>query len=258
MGKYFLLKLGSTGTTSSMTTSSEILPLITSFPPTFSPSARNFTLIPSFEKLNNLTKENIQQLLNILESNADISSCLSNCSNQGICKLSTNQTYICECNTNFMGKSCQTDERPCSQSNKCLSNGTCINSLDLTSFTCQCPENSPYYGQYCENVINLCENVTCSFHGYCIQNQNFSFITQCKCYTGYTGENCEKDSSTVKVVKNVQWFSTAICIVTLVMLWLSFICSDILDFLKIGHEHIDMNKWRHEKIYGEDRNELKA
>ena len=133
-------------------------------------NSTNFTSSPSFGNLNNLSPANIQQLLNILQSNADVSSCLSNCSNQGICKLSNNQTYICECNANFMGKSCQSDKRPCSQSNKCLNNGTCVDSLDLTSSSCQCPENGLFYGKFCEKRRNLCENVTCSSHGYCIQS----------------------------------------------------------------------------------------
>ena len=244
------------GSTSSFTTSSEILPPIAYLAPaTLSPSAiNNFTLIPSFDKLNNLTKENMQQLLNILQSNSDITACLANCSNHGICKID-NRTYVCECNEYFMGKSCQTDKRPCSQSNKCLNNGTCVNSQDLASSSCQCPQNSLFYGQFCENMRNLCKNVTCSSHGHCIQSQNSSFVTQCKCYTGYTGDNCESDSSKVKLVRNIQWLSTAICIVTLVTLWLSFISSDVLDFLKIGHEHIDMKKWRREKMFGEDRRE---
>ncbi len=205
-------------------------------------------MTPSFNNLMNLTQANMQQVLNILQSNSDISSCLSNCSNQGICKLSTNQTYICECNANFMGKSCQTDERPCSQSNKCLNNGTCINSQDLTSFTCECPEGSPFYGQYCENMRNLCENVTCSSHGYCKQSQN---KTKCKCYNGYEGEKCEIEGNTVKLVKNVQWTSTFICVICISTFWLIVIGSDVLDYLKIGSEHIDMDEWRREKFHGE-------
>ena len=27
--------------------------------------------------------------------------------------------------------------------------------------------------------------------------------------------------------------------------------SDVLDYLKIGDEHIDMNEWRREKLHGE-------
>jgi hypothetical protein len=191
---------------------------------------------------------NIQQLINILQSNSDVSSCLSNCSNQGICKLSTSLTYICECNAHFMGKSCQTDKRPCSQVNKCLNNGTCINSQDLTSFTCQCPEGSPYFGQYCEKIINLCENVTCSFHGYCIQNQS---ETKCKCFNGYDGDKCENESSSVKLVKSVQWTTTVISILFISTFWIIIVLNDLLNYFKIGHKRIDINEWKSEKIHGE-------
>jgi hypothetical protein len=191
----------------------------------------------------------LQQILNILKSDIDVNSCLSNCSNQGVCTLK-NQTYVCECYANFIGKSCQTDERPCSQSNKCLNNGTCINSLDLTSYSCQCPQNGPYYGEYCENMRNLCETKTCSFHGYCTQNQS---ATKCKCNKGYEGDKCEVELNAVKVVKNVQWTTTIICIVCILIFWLLVIGSDVLDYLKIGDEHIDMNEWRHEKLHGYKR-----
>ena len=105
----------------------------------------------------------MQILLGILQSNTDVSACLANCSNQGVCKLSLNQTYICECNVLYQGKSCQTDIRPCSNqmTNKCLNNATCVNSFDLSAYSCQCPQSGPYYGRYCENRRNQCENVTC-------------------------------------------------------------------------------------------------
>jgi hypothetical protein len=191
----------------------------------------------------------MQQLIIIIQSGIDINACLINCSNQGVCKF-INITYICGCNANFIGKSCQTDERPCSHSNKCLNNSTCINSLDLTSFTCQCPKNGPFYGQYCENVKNLCENETCSSHGYCTQSQN---ETKCKCFTGFKGDRCEIESNSVNVVKSVQWLSIAICIFSIILFWCLVIASDILDYLKIGDEHIDMDEWRHEKLHGEKK-----
>ncbi len=146
-----------------------------------------------------------------------------------------------------MGKSCQTDERPCSQSNKCLNNGTCINSLDLTSSSCQCPQNGPFYGQYCEIMRNLCVNETCSSHGYCKQTQS---ETKCKCFNGYEGDKCEIESNSLKIVKSVQWLSTTLCIITISLSWLIFIGSDILGYFKIGSEHIDMNEWRREKLHG--------
>jgi len=147
-----------------------------------------------------------------------------------------------------MGKSCQTDERPCSQSNKCLNNGTCINSLDLTSFTCQCPQNGVFYGRYCENMRNLCENVTCSSHGYCTQSQS---ETTCKCYNGYEGDKCELESSAVKAVKSIQWTTTIISVLFIATFWIIIVSNDLLNFFKIGHERIDINEWKSEKIHGE-------
>jgi hypothetical protein len=110
-----------------------------------------------FGKFEKLTQAESQALLNILQSNTDMSSCLNNCSNQRICKLDLiTQKYSCECNTNFMGKSCQTDSRPCMRWNPCLNNATCFN-LNSTSVECKCPSNGLYYGEYCENRIDLCE-----------------------------------------------------------------------------------------------------
>ena len=136
-----------------------------------------------------------------------MSSCLMNCSNQGICKLDPKtQKFICECNTNFMGKSCQTDKRPCMRWNPCLNNATCLN-LNSTSF-------------------------------------------QCKCNNGFSGEICDLESNTIKQLKTFQWTSTIICIICLIIFWTLIVGSDVLDYLRIGHEHIDMNEWRREKYYG--------
>jgi Tfp pilus assembly major pilin PilA len=79
----------------------------------------------------------------------DLSACLANCSNQGICILNSLQQYICECNQYRTGKSCQSDTRPCS-SNPCLNNGLCIDTNNQTlSFQCICSNSSLFYGTYC-------------------------------------------------------------------------------------------------------------
>jgi hypothetical protein len=180
-----------------------------------------------------------------------MTACLVNCSNQGVCKLNAQTLkYFCECNQYFTGKSCQTDERPCSQSNKCLNNGKCVNSQNLISFTCQCPQNGPFYGQYCEHIINLCENVTCSSHGYCKQSQN---EIKCKCFKGYNGDKCEIESNSSKATKYVQWLATAICILFILTVCTLTISSDVLNYFKICAQRIDLNEWKREKLYGEKR-----
>jgi len=174
-----------------------------------------------------------------------MNSCLINCSNVGICKVdSLRKKYFCECNPNFMGKSCQTDKRPCFQSNKCLNNATCLY-VNTTSFECKCPSNGLYYGEYCENRINLCENVTCSNHGFCFLNQT---QTKCKCFTGYSGDKCDLESNFVKVIRYVQWTSTIICIICIITFWTLIVGNDVLNYFKIGNEKIDINEWKHEKL----------
>jgi hypothetical protein len=216
-----------------------------------SPSS-DLTSILASRNLNNLTQTESQALLNILQSSTDMNSCLMNCSNQGICKLdSSTQRFICDCNANLMGKSCQTASRPCMRWNPCLNNATCLN-VNSTSLECKCPSNGLYYGEYCENRINLCENVTCSSKGYCfVQNQT---QTKCKCNNGYNGEACELESNTIKQLKTFQWTSTIVCIICIIIFWTLIVGSDVLDYLKIGHEKIDMNEWRREKYYGKNDN----
>ena len=96
--------------------------------------------------------------MNILtNSNYDLSACLKNCSNNGLCLLNTtNQKYSCQCFTHFNGISCQFDTRPCSKY-PCLNNGTCLNTnLNTSEFKCQCQLN--YFGLNCETKIDLCKN----------------------------------------------------------------------------------------------------
>jgi len=139
------------------------------------------------------------QLNNVLQTyTGDMSSCLANCSNQGICTLNSAQKYVCQCNQYRTGSSCQIDSRPCS-SNPCLNNGTCVNTNNETSFECICL-NNVYYGIYCENKIDLCKNSTICFNnqGNCIMNET---EIMCKCKKDYSGINCEI-MSTALVVRN--------------------------------------------------------
>ncbi len=183
-----------------------------------------------------------------------MSSCLNNCSNQGQCKLDPiTHKYICECNPNFMGKSCQTNTNPCNRWNPCLNNATCLY-VNTASLECKCPSSGLYYGEYCENRINLCENVTCSSNGYCYLPQNQT-QTKCKCNNGFSGETCDLESNTIKQLRYFQWTSTIICIVCIFTFWILIGGSDVLDYFRIGDEHINMNEWRREKYYGKDDKE---
>ena len=152
------------------------------------------------------------QLNNILSNYAgDLSACLKNCSNQGICTLNSLQEYICECNHYRTGKSCQSDSRPCS-GNPCLNNGTCVNTNNQTSFQFDC--SSLFYGTYCENKIDLCMNSTICFNnqGYCKVNGSQPV---CNCILGYSGVNCEIISSSLAVRKSIINAASIIAIIVI-------------------------------------------
>ncbi len=146
----------------------------------------------------------------------DLSACLSNCSNQGVCILdSLMNKYICQCFQYRKGVACQTDSRPCS-SNPCLNNGTCSNINNDTSFECTCQESNLFFGIYCENKLDLCQNNTnvCASpnQGYCIMNGS---QPMCKCMMGYSGIRCEIISTSLVVRKYIIDSSTIITIIVL-------------------------------------------
>jgi len=176
------------------------------------------------------------QLNEILASyTGDLSACLANCSNQGFCVLdSLMNKYICQCNQYRMGKACQTDLRPCS-SNPCLNNGTCSNINNDTSFECECQNPNLFYGIYCENKLDLCQNNTnvCASpsQGYCIVNGS---QPMCKCLMGYTGVRCENKSTFLVVRKYIIDLSTLIAIIVLISFMLLVLFFDYTRyFMKI-------------------------
>ena len=143
----------------------------------------------------------------------DLSACLANCSNQGICTLNSVQQFVCECNQYKTGRSCQSDSKPCS-SNPCLNNGLCIDTNNQTSFQCFCHNSSLFYGIYCENKIDLCLNSTICFNkqGYCKVNGSQPV---CSCIIGYSGVNCEIISSSLAVRKSIINVATIIAIIVI-------------------------------------------
>ena len=178
----------------------------------------------------------MQRLLDILSrSTFDISACLTNCSNKGQCFLNqTTGKYFCVCITNFIGKSCQTDSRPCSR-NTCLNNGTCIN-VNNSSFQCEC--NSNFNGTFCENRINICEHVTCSSNGYCFIKDN---VAQCKCFINYKGDACATQDEFIKIKRAVTTTSLIVFLVCISIFVLTIISNDFCNLMikrgnKINHK----------------------
>ena len=158
----------------------------------------------------------------------DISSCLANCSNQGICVLDSNQQYVCKCNQYRTGLSCQSDTRPCS-SGPCLNNGICSNINNETSFQCTCQMNL-YYGQYCENKVDLCLNnsIKCiKNQGYCVMNNTQAI---CKCLLDFSGPNCEIESTSYVVRKSFINAATIIAILVFVAFAFMILCFDFTKY----------------------------
>ena len=93
-----------------------------------------------------------------------------------------------------------------------MSNGTCIDIINGTSydFECKCP--FPYYGRNCQLKINLCQNMTCSQQGACIVN---GITPECKCFTGFLGKNCDQLSQELQTVKMISDIASIIAYIAI-------------------------------------------
>ncbi|CAF0864104.1 unnamed protein product [Brachionus calyciflorus] len=164
----------------------------------------------------------IELIISLLKSKSDLNDCLTNCSGHGQCKLAKDFKFICECFENYAGSNCALNTLPC-WSNPCLNNGTCINNLTDSSYTCDCQRDF-YFGKNCEFKKDVCANETCSKNGYCYDENNKA---KCQCFSKYNGEKCEIESDELKIIKNVISVSSIIAIIIIVVTYLSFILCDL-------------------------------
>jgi hypothetical protein len=169
----------------------------------------------------NWTQEHI-----LLQSGIDLTNCLVNCSNKGSCSYE-NRTIVCNCLANYTGTSCQKDLRPCS-SFPCLNNGTCTDNVTAQTYTCAC-NSQLYYGDNCENRVNLCANVTCSGAGYCKKVNNQAV---CSCNYGFSGANCSIVATKTKITKMVNWAATLIAILFMIFVYLYVLAMDADKFYR--------------------------
>ena len=111
---------------------------------------------------------------------------------------------------------CERDLRQCS-SFPCMRNGTCNNIInttnEITTYDFECKCEFPYYGRYCQLTTDLCLNVTCSKQGHCFMNGS---STYCKCYTSFSGLNCEIVSQDLQAKRAIALVSAsgAVIIIT--------------------------------------------
>lgn len=182
--------------------------------------------------LANFTFSNLtdNQLTYLLESGIDLTDCLNNCSNRGMCMLYASQ-LICVCDPPYDGSSCATNTDPCSSS-PCLNGGSCLSDMATLEFQCTC-DQSYYYGSYCEQKIDLCANMTCSGHGKC---QDKGTTANCVCFYLYSGDECEIESNNKKMVKTVVSTSTVVAFIALALFYSIFIVIDLVNLVQFIRE----------------------
>ena len=194
--------------------------------------------LATWSSLSNSLNSNLSSLFNLnnagnqinkilTEYTGDLSGCLSNCSNNGVCILNSAQKFVCQCHFDKTGSSCQITNRPCGN-NPCLNNGTCVERLNDTSFECVCSDSALYYGVFCERKFDLCKNSTV-----CFNNQGSCYMNgaepACKCRQDYSGNNCEIISTSLAIKKSFITVASSLAIAIIACFILTVIC---LDFLK--------------------------
>ncbi|XP_033097528.1 fibropellin-1-like isoform X2 [Anneissia japonica] len=110
------------------------------------------------------------------------------CQNNGVC-VNTGNYYTCQCQSGFMGQTCDQGNTPTPcDSAPCQNGGVCMN-VGTTSFVCSCP--STYTGTQCQTPISTsasCSPNPCSNGGVCSLSGN---SYKCDCSLGTIGNNCE-------------------------------------------------------------------
>ena len=169
-----------------------------------------------------------------LISDKDFTSCLLNCSNNGIC----HPEGYCHCNKDYTGSNCELDLNQCS-SYPCINNSTCYdinignNSSQMLSrnYTCNC--SAYFYGKNCEFEIDVCKNERCNGNGYCFKNNS---IPTCNCSSYYSGAKCEVK---LQELKNLETVRSATVIITIISI-ISFILYIL--FLDFGPSSVSKKK----------------
>lgn len=176
----------------------------------------------------NLFTADASAVSNILGLVYDMSDCLQNCSNNGVCKFSDNK-FGCSCFDNYLGKSCDTSLNPCTQ-NKCLNNGTCVYAKNETDgFKCEC-DTSIFYGEVCEYELDLCLNYTCLNKGIC-ETDSKSYLPYCKCLKYFSGPKCEKVDGELTKIKSFISTASIIALAFLSLFYLIFIVHDLFKYV---------------------------
>ncbi len=182
------------------------------------------------------------EISDILQKGYTISECMSNCSNNGLCKYQAGLAYRCDCFPDYIGDKCQVNRRPCS-SVPCLNNGSCtemITSNGDYNFTCDCLEY--YSGSRCElfDLSGLCESLACE-HGVCMIDKK-TLQANCSCYPNYNGTRCENALPMVHVIKTVTKTSTIIAIVFISSFYILMLALDLANLFRPKRTVVQPNR----------------
>lgn len=162
----------------------------------------------------------------LLESGKEVTNCLMNCSNNGICKLDQQYEFICECFKHYSGSDCTRNQRHCSRL-QCLNYGTCIDKISQGSYDFECKCQHPFSGKRCGLRANLCANRTCSKQGACKMNNT---MTYCHCYSGHSGNDCEILSQKTVLKKAVSNTAAVIAILMISSFAAFVVISDVFGY----------------------------
>ena len=228
----------STGTYSTISTTTISISTLTDSTTISTTTSSTTTTTTTTNQINPINFNNPATINNLLTStNQDITACLTNCSNNGVCQLDpSTQKLLCACDQYFTGSKCNIDTRPCSYG-PCLNNATCTNTnLTSAGYVCEC--NEFYTGANCETQIDLCQNETCSSNGKCgiVDNK-----PKCQCFQYYSGDVCQTQSQTLVTIKSMIGTTSIIAVALIIAFYLLILISDILKFLVCS----DKEKYKH-------------
>ena len=185
---------------------------------------------PSKDPMAALAAANPALMLSILSlGGQDLTGCLSNCSNNGLCGLDQNNKFDCKCQEHFVGGSCQTDTRACSYF-PCQNEGNCTEVVvpdSPNTFNCSC-DPALFYGTRCEFKVDLCAGIKCSNHGKCF---DVASVPTCKCFANFNGTNCEIKSATLRVIESAIQSASIVAITFLTAFFVSLLVMDYLTYM---------------------------
>ncbi len=114
-------------------------------------------------------------------------------------------------------------------------------------FECKC-DLSLYWGTYCENRNDLCSNHTCSGNGQCRMNRTNAHV--CTCFIGYSGQTCDIELISIKIVRGVRIGSVIIAVICICLTIFLIVSNDACNiFLARQRRKLQKNSKIKRKVF---------